>query len=748
MENRMSQVDGFYPIITVQSVRVLRDEWASLNVKCGVEHGVLSHKFGVQHSPTKGSKWYAINLRVPGHGNWKATELFPCESEVTPLFRSVYVHNREVNALNYSFFESLARKGMVHDDFKCMAGLVPGCTITEQFLRFPLLALLIPNRAQVRETSPEAIRMLLDLTREHAANTPGSQLRRVVAKYSSLRLFQILGSSKHRTSQLIARASKDFPGYLHAKFRKPLTPPELNRALCRVDGGMYVHRDVFDLESSFARRFLEISRRTDTIQLEIPKVEGTTPAQTEALVRAASNPMSIVTGSPGVGKTWLVARFVVAMLYCGARVYLTAPTGVAAFRLYSEVRTVLLLAGKEGLCDTHVRWLTIHSLVKRSRDPFFGGSTRNVSCSSEASPDDFEAHAAGTWVCPESEEEDEEEEEDDCKLGPPEVKPARGAKVLVCDEVGMADLFIGNSFLGKALEMKLDSLLLVGDPRQLISVGPGSLLKDILACQGDLVPVTHLTQIMRQSSQCSIHHNALKIYEGSEFDVSTGDFSIRVLRSVTDTVLVDTVKVHIRDQAYEERPAVICQTNKIVMGLNDMLQAMYNPAPKKRKHNHVPATFELKVPNKYCSEHYRYRIGDPVLMIQNSRIRHAIPKWLKGERGKVIEIIPHKKGLRVEIAPGEIHDVTAAEVRTHVAPAYAANCHKAQGSEYKRVIVVLDNPAVYQTRAAFFTAVTRAKEHVYVLARDQETLQAAVTNDYERLTNVRRLLERELNKLS
>jgi exodeoxyribonuclease V alpha subunit len=216
----------------------------------------------------------------------------------------------------------------------------------------------------------------------------------------------------------------------------------------------------FQTEQGLARRVKQLLRACLTVDLDrveqwIDRFTRKTglqlsDQQRQAVIMAASQRVLILTGGPGVGKSFTCRTIVALWKAMGKTIALASPTGRAAQRL-SE------MTGQEAK--------TIHRLLEF--DPKHMKFKRD-----QDSPIPADA--------------------------------------VVIDEASMLDLFLANSLL-KAIAPG-SHLLLVGDTDQLPSVGPGAVLHDLIS--SGLLPVMKLTQVFRQAQQSAIITNAHRINQG------------------------------------------------------------------------------------------------------------------------------------------------------------------------------------------------------------------------------------------
>ena len=390
----------------------------------------------------------------------------------------------------------------------------------------------------------------------------------------------------------------------------------------------------------------------------IPWVEARTglelaESQVQAIRLAVRSKVLVITGGPGVGKTTLVNSILKILRAKQIKVALCAPTGRAAKRL-SE--------------STGAEAKTIHRLLET--DPKTGGFRRG------------EQHPL------------------DCDL-------------LVVDETSMVDVLLMRSLLAALPD---DSgLLIVGDVDQLPSVGPGQVLRDLIA--SNAVPLVRLTEVFRQAASSRIIVNAhhinngrmpdLAAAEGSDFhfvDATEPDHAARKLV----TIVRERIPARFGLDAIRD-VQVLCPMNRGAVGarsLNVMLQAALNPPG------------EVRV-ERFGSS---YGAGDKVMQVVNDYERDVF----NGDVGTVArvdaeegELVVTFDGRDVTYGFGELDELSLA---------YATTIHKSQGSEYPAVVIPLTTQHdTMLARNLLYTGITRGKRLV-VLIGQRKALAIAIRN--------------------
>ena len=297
--------------------------------------------------------------------------------------------------------------------------------------------------------------------------------------------------------------------------------------------------------------------------------------------------------------------------------------------------------------------------------------------------------------------------------------------LLVVDEASMIDTILMHHLL-KAVPLHA-TVILVGDVHQLPSVGPGSVLKDIIA--SGAVPVAYLTEIFRQAEGSSIVVNAHLINKGtvpsletphghqSDFYFVEKDEPEDVLRIILELVTGRIQKAFGFDPI--EDVQVISPMNRGVVGarnLNIELQKALN-----RREDGVTRGGR------------NYRVGDKVMQIRNNYDRDVY----NGDIGRITRINIEDQELSV-VFDGRTVTFDYSDLDELVL-AYAVTVHKSQGSEYPCVVIPLvSQHYVMLQRNLVYTAITRGKKLVVVVG-SKRALTMAVRNDktQKRYTNLK-----------
>ena len=401
--------------------------------------------------------------------------------------------------------------------------------------------------------------------------------------------------------------------------------------------------------------------------------------QREAVVKAAETGLMVLTGGPGTGKTTTINTMIAYFESEGLEVELAAPTGRAAKRMTEAT-------GKEAR--------TIHRLL-------------------EIAPGAEAREGKGTF-------------------GRNQENPLE-TDVVIIDEMSMVDIYLMYSLLLAIVPGT--RLILVGDVNQLPSVGPGSVLKDII--ESERFQVVRLTKIFRQATESDIVMNAHKINRGEHMVLDNKSRDFFFLKREDANVIISVVLTLIQKKlpkyvgASWEEIQVLTPMRKGLVGverLNTILQHYLNPPD----------------PSKQEKEHgsVKFREGDKVMQIKNNyqiewevRGRYGIPVdkgqgIFNGDMGIIREINSFAQQLTVEFDDHRFVEYPFT-LLDELELAYAVTVHKAQGSEYPAVVIpLLPGSQMLMNRNLLYTAVTRAKSCVTLVGRE-DVFNQMIDNTFE-----------------
>ncbi len=480
-------------------------------------------------------------------------------------------------------------------------------------------------------------------------------------------------------SRLLSNGAEHIPSDLLAEGLEALEFQE--RVVCEHIAGVdaVYRQDLYEAEQYIAWRVTEMCQQElhppegiPELVAQVEQEQGVQYAeqQREAVELAGRVQLMLLTGGPGTGKTTSLRGILGLFEAMGLETALAAPTGRAAKRL-SE------------LCGTEAT--TIHRLLGAGYDPERGQLAFSK---------------------------DEEELLD--------------AQAIIVDEVSMVDISLMAALL-RAMKNEC-RLVLVGDPDQLPSVGPGRLFDHLI--RSGIVPVVRLTEIFRQAQQSAIIRNAHLVNQGilPGLDNKNKDFFFlrRLQPERTAQTIVELCQTRLPKNMGipADQIQVLSPTRKYATGttqLNTMLQAALNPpTAEKRERKRGSVVF---------------REGDRVMQVKNNYdIMWREADGLKGGMGVfngdigVITEIQPDAGLLTVNFDGRLVEYTG-DMLVELELAYAMTVHKAQGSEYRAVILAVNSGApMLLTRGVLYTAITRAKE-LFLIVGDENIVTAMVAND-------------------
>ena len=432
--------------------------------------------------------------------------------------------------------------------------------------------------------------------------------------------------------------------------------------------------ELYEAERDAAEQFARMSKRrfNDRVDVEklLSRLESSqgiryAPMQRSTLELALKNQIVVITGGPGTGKTTSIRAILAMFEQLGLKTLLTAPTGRAAKRMTE-------LTGQEAS--------TVHRLLG-------------------AKFDEDSDHVVFTK---------DESDRLDCDA-------------VILDECSMVDICLMDALL-KAMPPDA-RLVMVGDADQLPPVGPGNVFSALIRSQ--VIPTVRLTEIFRQNEGSKIIRNAHMINRGEHPNLAenAGDFfrlkRLQAGTSVETITQLCSQRLPGKMGIPPEDIQVLSPTRKGELGtanLNRALQAVLNPPGKEKKEK----LFGDAV----------FREGDRVMQIRNnydilwknSAGTESGTGIYNGDIGVIDAIDPEAETITVNF-DGRIASF-GFDALIELEHAWAITVHKAQGSEYRAVILALSpSSQMLLTRGVLYTAVTRAKELMIMVGDDQTAYQ-------------------------
>ena len=454
----------------------------------------------------------------------------------------------------------------------------------------------------------------------------------------------------------------------------------------QVDGATQMYSSAFfymEANTATMLKQLDVSYDVPDIEIEmrLRQIEKQTKMdldehQVEAVKEAVRNGLLIITGGPGTGKTTTINTIIRYFEMEGMDIFLAAPTGRAAKRM-SET--------------TGFEARTIHRMLELN-----GGMEGNAG---------FERN---------------------------EQNPLE-TDVIIIDEMSMVDISLMYALL-KAV-VAGTRLILVGDVNQLPSVGPGSVLKDII--DSGMFHTVKLTKIFRQASTSDIIVNAHKINRGEPVSLDNKSMDFFFLKRYDADKIINVTLQLIKQKlpkfvgASEYDIQVLTPMRKGLLGverLNTVLQMYLNPPDASKREKEYGSTI--------------FREGDKVMQVKNnyqleweirSKYGLMIDKGtgiFNGDMGIIEEINDFAETMTISFDEGRMVEYPY-KLLEELELAYAITIHKSQGSEYPAVVIpLLTGPRMLMNRNLLYTAVTRAKKCVTIVGND-ETFQMMIENNAE-----------------
>ena len=475
-------------------------------------------------------------------------------------------------------------------------------------------------------------------------------------------------------------------GYINLKSNGEIVEEE------RENGDIWVYLESFyTTEKSIADKVISLDKAKNfkyikNMKKELGKFEilddiELSEKQKEAIEAVNDHNVCIITGGPGTGKTTIIKSIIHIYESKGNKVVLCAPTGRATKRITE-------MTGKDAS--------TLHRLLEIGKfdDDIY------------MKKDEYQ----GTPI---------------------------DADLVIVDEMSMVDMFLMN-YLVSAI-YKGTKLILVGDSDQLPSVGPGSVLKDLI--ESERITTIHLDKVFRQAAKSQIVVNAHRVNEGEFFiskdellEDSKDDF-FTIVEQNQEKMLYQILSLCTgRLQSYGDYDLfkyiqILTPTKNGMLGtkeLNMYLQNALNPEDRFKSEKRANGVI--------------YRVGDRIMQVKNNYditwekenlqkeegIEYGTGVF-NGEIGTIIEIDEKEKCVVIKFDDEKVAIYGYSDLE-QIEHSYAITIHKAQGSEFDVVIMCVPRTApILLTRNLLYTGITRAKELLIVVG-DKNVIQYMIQN--------------------
>ena len=448
----------------------------------------------------------------------------------------------------------------------------------------------------------------------------------------------------------------------------------------REDENWVYSKEIYDAEANIASKLILLDsaqniKRIAGFDSELEKIEkagniNLSAKQKEAIQSINSNNVVIITGGPGTGKTTIIKNVIDIYKSHGKKVVLCAPTGRAAKRMTE-------MTGEEAK--------TLHRLLEIGKI----------------------------------------EKDNEFTIMNYEVAPI-DADVIIVDEASMVDIYLMNYLLNGIYQGT--KLILVGDTDQLPSVGPGSVLKDII--NSERIKTIFLDEIFRQAAQSKIIVNSHRVNDGEYFLDKEEQEGLKddffYIKEKSQDIMLDQIislcKGRLKnfgDYDFFENIQILSPTKKGLLGtkeLNKKLQEELNPSSDEKNEKKVGEVI--------------FREGDRVMQVKNnydiywekgntlSLTYESGTGIFNGELGKIVKIDFLNKQIKI-LFDDEKEAWYAFSDMDQIEHAYAITVHKAQGSEFDVVIMLAPSSApMLLTRNLLYTGITRAKKLLILIGND------------------------------
>lgn len=401
-------------------------------------------------------------------------------------------------------------------------------------------------------------------------------------------------------------------------------------------------------------------------------------AQLQGALNALVEPVSVLTGLPGTGKTTTLKAVVSILKDADVTFLLVAPTGIAAKRITSVTgalaSTIHRAFGAQGWQKGEEREATYVGVTGQS------GGIEGSDGSGEQ------------WGCSDA---------------------PHTADVIICDETSMVDQHLLYRIL--TCTKPTARLVFIGDDKQLPSVGPGNVLRDLIT--SDMFPTVAMTEIFRQADTSQIVVAAHAISRGDVPEVSNSGGEFMLIPANSEDQVLD-ITIRLAEKLFNQRAnfQVMSPRHSGTVGvtnLNARLRELLNPKS--------PGLQEMRLGMEVIRE------DDRIMVVKNNYEKEIF----NGDVGKIQKLDRKLREAEIKVhgPPVQYVRLPFKDAADHLRLAYCTTVHKMQGQEADTIVMPLVVSFAHQLqRNLLYTAITRAKKRVILIGHHEAMVRAIANN--------------------